>query len=112
MKNKYGSLRILIGIILAIGILTCLAGIYMMAVNPVGFLIGAGMLLGGILTIGMGQIFQVLIDIEQNTREANELARAQASNLEQYARAFLTRQVHPSSAGALPEASSGFSHLA
>ena len=112
MKNKYGTLRLMIGVFTFIGVLTCIAGIFMMAINPIGFLVGAGTLLGGIITIGLGQIFQVLIDIEQNTREANELSKALARNLEQYARAMLTKQAQPPLAEVSTDTSSGFSQLA
>jgi len=95
MKNKYGSLRAMIAIFTFVGVLACVGGVFTM-LTAIGFIPGATTFLGGLVTIGLGQVFQVLIDIEQNTREANELSKDLARSLEQYARAVLTKQVPPS----------------
>jgi uncharacterized membrane protein len=107
--NRYRILRIAIRLHMILGVLLILAGILSLLLQP--FIVAVTTILSGIGLLALGQVLQVLIDIEQNTREANELARIQARNIEQYTRALLS-QAQPSVAETPSETSSGFSRLA
>jgi len=76
MEKRYGALRAIASVNMAVGWVILIVGVLlsMGLIGSAGFVAGFSLLIGsifaGLLLIASGQIIYVIIDIEENTRKA------------------------------------------